>query len=569
MSIGVILLVHVGMLVYSAAIHSPTFQEVSVLPAGVYHWKSGDFSHFRVNPPLIRLIAALPVLAMRPAQDWHQVQDHIWLRNEVEVGADFIHINRESSPRMFFIARCACIPFSVLGALVCYSWSKSLFGVAAGMCALLLWCFCPNILGHAGLISGDGQTAALGVLACFSFREWLRKRTWSNAVLCGIACGLAITAKSTLLILIPVFIAIWIIDRVWAGTRGPRLRNDLSQLCIAAALSYWMLLSIYGFQNCFIRLGDYQFVSRLLAGSSVDQQAISWSNRFQSGMLGQLPVPLPEDYVLGIDRQKRDFEIARPSYALGAWRTSGVWWYYLLGLLTKTPISTLMLLSLAIARLSRKPPKWTLSDWLMLFVPPLVVLLLVSSQTGLNEHFRYVFPVLPFVFIIASGGVLRTRGRDGWRVSFVGSGLLIASIAASISSFPHSIAYFNYSARLLGHDSPILLGSAVDWGQDILLIKRMYQAHLAPERLLYAHVSGYDPNDLGLPCLPIGYEPDWWTESIKGKLTNEQPKWIAISVNRLFGNDDQFASLRHVKPEYVIGSTTRIFRLLPGTSPSQ
>lgn len=202
-----------------------------------------------------------------------------------------------------------------------------------------------------------------------------------------------------------------------------------------------------------------------------------------------------------------------------------------------------------------------LADWLTLFLPPLAILALVSAQTGLNDHFRYVFPVLPFLFIIASGGMLPVANRERLSVSLTGSALLIASVTASINNFPNSIAYFNLAARLACQDSPILLGSSVDWGQDLYLIKEFYDAKIAPERLLYAHVSGYDPNDLGLSCEPIGFGHGWSSKLASELREDRTPRWVAISVNRLFDDTGQFASLRQVKPDYMIGSTTMMFRL--------
>ena len=66
---------------------------------------------------------------------------------------------------MFTLARWACIPFSLLGAYVCYRWAADLYGELAGAWSLVLWCFSPNILAHAQLITPDLGATALGVTA--------------------------------------------------------------------------------------------------------------------------------------------------------------------------------------------------------------------------------------------------------------------------------------------------------------------------------------------------------------------------------------------------------------------
>lgn len=93
------------------------------LPAGIWHWQEGRFDLLRVNPPLVRSVAALPVLALRPEVNWGKFQDPVGIRSEFEVGHDFVQHNGDRSFRLFTVARRACIPFSILGALVCYGWA--------------------------------------------------------------------------------------------------------------------------------------------------------------------------------------------------------------------------------------------------------------------------------------------------------------------------------------------------------------------------------------------------------------------------------------------------------------
>src|SRR5689334_13881732 len=50
------------LLVYSAWVHSPTLDEPAHLVAGLRNLRTGDSDVYRVNPPLVRSIAAVPVL---------------------------------------------------------------------------------------------------------------------------------------------------------------------------------------------------------------------------------------------------------------------------------------------------------------------------------------------------------------------------------------------------------------------------------------------------------------------------------------------------------------------------
>ena len=74
------------------------------------------------------------------------------------------------------------------------------------------------------------------------------------------------------------------------------------------AIGLYVINLGYGFEGSFRRLGEYTFASRALAGLGSWAEHGGGGNRFQSGWLGRIPVPLPYNYVLGIDRQKADFE---------------------------------------------------------------------------------------------------------------------------------------------------------------------------------------------------------------------------------------------------------------------
>ena len=109
-----------------------------------------------------------------PATNWDRYDTSPIARPDLEVSQDFLNANGLQSLRYFTLARWACIPFSILGGYICLRWARDLYGVAAGFLALILWCFCPFVLGHASLITPDAHAAALGLTACYVLWRWLR-----------------------------------------------------------------------------------------------------------------------------------------------------------------------------------------------------------------------------------------------------------------------------------------------------------------------------------------------------------------------------------------------------------
>lgn len=63
----------------------PTVDEVGHLPAGVSHWSFGRFDLYRVNPPLIRIVAT--AFTRDCGQyDWGFYRDNVGHRPEFDIG---------------------------------------------------------------------------------------------------------------------------------------------------------------------------------------------------------------------------------------------------------------------------------------------------------------------------------------------------------------------------------------------------------------------------------------------------------------------------------------------------
>jgi len=160
----------------------------------------------------------------------------------------------------------------------------------------------------------------------------------------------------------------------------------------------------YLFEGSCQALKDYRFQSCVLSGVC-DNTSPARGNRFSDCALGYLPIPLPRNFVQGIDTQKADFERGQPSYLGGHWYEHGSPFFYLYAGLVKIPLGTIVLILLSIAitvsRCSTRCSTVSIRDELLLLLPSLAILLLVSCCTGVG-HFRYTLPSFPFLFVFAS-----------------------------------------------------------------------------------------------------------------------------------------------------------------------
>ncbi len=355
--VAIILAVYLCLLIRAAAVNSPVMSEDALLASGVSHYKYSRFDLYRVNPPLIRLLAAFPVsnILSEEKNGWWRYDTNPLKRAEFLVGLD-VAKTRKDYPDLMFMARLwVAIPFGLLGACVCFLGARAIFGQVAGFIALILWCFNPYVIGHGLTIMNDVPAAAMGVATVFLFWRWLRNANFENLVWAGLAVGLAELCKFTLLIFYPLFVLIWILYRIpdfRTITRKDlflKAKTQAFQLLLIFATSLLVINMGYLFENSGKPLGDFRFQTSLLSDTkSLKDVPSGGGNRFANSLLGYIPVPFPANFVQGIDTQRLDFERGLPSYLRGEWSDHGWWYYYLYALAIKTPLGTLGLLVLAI-----------------------------------------------------------------------------------------------------------------------------------------------------------------------------------------------------------------------------
>ena len=544
--LGLAMAAHLLLLIGIDLANSPTNDEVAHLPAGIRIWQSGRFDLYNVNPPLVKLLASLPVVALGPATDWHRDS---WLsRPEFIVGLDFIDANGAWWFRYYLVARLACVPLSLLGCWVCYRWAGELYGQGAALLATLLWCSCPNILANGSMITPDLGATSLGLLACYLFWRWISAPTWPRAAASGLALGLADLSKTTWVILWVLWPALTLITAVTRRVPVRTLSSWMTQVAACLSVSVYVVNLGYAFEGSFQPLGSYAFRSDSLAGTRAGRDPYGFGNRFAHTPLAALPVPLPHNYLLGVDVQKCDFDEGKLSYLRGAYSRQGWWYYYLYALLVKVPLGSWGLLALAGgSRLwCDRRGRWL--DQACLVLPAVAVLVVVSAHSGINRHLRYALPIFPFAFIWTSRVARGLGNRPAW---FKGAGVACLgwSIASSLSAYPHSLAFFNELAGGPEGGHNHLLESNIDWGQDKFALRHWLTDH--PEaRPLYMDCIGIvGPDRFGIDCSPVP--------------SPHLPGWYALSVGRLHDPSGKYDDFLARKPDAMAGYSIYIYQLDP------
>jgi hypothetical protein len=543
---------------------SVTWDEVGHFAAGLRHWRDKTFDLYVVNPPLARLVACGPVLLLRPSMTGIPRGGGFpaWHRAEFICGTKVAKENGERYFWLITVSRWGCLPIVLLGGLVCFAWASELYGRSAATLALALWTFSPTVLAHGHLITPDAAAASLGVTASYCFHKWLNQQSWRRAVASGLTLGLAELTKGTWIILFLLWPILWLVWRTWRRAHAWSWSWSFAQLTCIALLAIWIINLGYGFEGSFKRLREYKFVSASFSGVK-DKDEIT-GNRFAGTVAGWIPVPLPENYVSGIDVQKRDFESKMLSYLRGEWRQGGWWWYYVYAMLIKEPVGTWLLGVLAIGAtvFCRRLYLVSWQDELMLLAPAIAVLVLVSSQTGFNHHLRYVLPAFPFLFIWMSKIARSFQLGHRW----IAVAVLVAmtwATASSLSIFPHSLSYFNELVGGPKNGHWHLGNSNTDWGQDLLNLKRWLDQHPQAKQLqLVYDLPLIDPTLAGIEYLtpPIGPTA---LDAKKYGPVQLGPKngWYAVSVNHLHRTDHAYDYFREFAPTAMAGYSIYIYHI--------
>ena len=106
-----------------------------------------------------------------------------------------MYLPGNDTEKIIFWSSFPIILLSLLLGFVIFTWARELFGAKAGLLALALYAFDPNILGHNHYVTTDLGIAAFSVFAFYFFTKYLKNPSWKMTVLAGIFLGLAQLAK--------------------------------------------------------------------------------------------------------------------------------------------------------------------------------------------------------------------------------------------------------------------------------------------------------------------------------------------------------------------------------------
>lgn len=590
---------------------SQTVDEGPHLLAGYAFLKTGKILVNPEHPPLLKAWAALPLLILNP-QLPPEVERAAQIPAEIDqwrLSGDFLYHNRVSADTMLFWAHIMMLILTAGAAVAVTLVARSLFGDVAGIIAFVLFAFHPTVLAHGRIVTTDVGVSAFIFISVFGFYSFLISPSKKRAVIFATLFAFALLSKFSSLILLPVFAILW-------GIRWIQAKHDTSIKMPSAKVLFlgfvatcglvWLL---YGLnieqasrdpkvQDLYARRAVLATDPNAYEGYPLAQFIIhAFDPVKQPGttlkwLSDNAPVPAYR-YFRGLSDFFAHNYRGHDAYLLGHVYQFGIWQYFPVAYLVKTPIpSFLFLVSaiclFAVATLRLRPDTLDLSPsrlrrlWnalrnlfyrvpfiaYVLFVPP-AFYFLSSVVARLNLGVRHLLPIEPFIAVIVAGAfalaVKRIPKFSPFQIYqrvfpqprkviavFVTLALIVWFFAESVMIAPYHLAYFNQLVGGPKNGHEYLSDSNIDWGQDFLRLKNyMREKNLDWVYLRYFGKADWDYYGVK------GYSVPTAADVAK----NGIPRGVVvISVTALFMfNPQEFLWLRDRTPTDRIGYSLWVY----------
>ena len=353
-----------------------------------------------------------------------------------EIGPVSAH---HSQAAYYFWARLSVILFISGTGTVLYLWARRLYGPAVALIVLLLYVLTPTINGFNVLVSPDGLTVAAFLLAVHACRVCVLRPGGIRLLWAGTTLGLALLVKHSAVLLGPAVVLAWAMEKspaTLAAIQARRWRELAGKSARAAAMvATWAAVALLVLNAGFGFQGFGATVERI----GPESAAMLWL----PGPLKRLPLPVPEEFLNGLDQVIYDDQNAQGRGLImfnGLMNRMGSAWYQPEALALKTPIP-IILIFIAAAWLKWRRQSTPDDAWLV--VPAVIIILNMCLRTTANTGVKYILPAMPFMFIFAGRAVSwAMRSIRPWPAMALAAATAWL-VLADFTAFPNYQAYFN------------------------------------------------------------------------------------------------------------------------------
>jgi 4-amino-4-deoxy-L-arabinose transferase-like glycosyltransferase len=480
--------------------NSLTWDECNHMYAGYMSWMHKDFGLNPEHPPLVKLLATVPLLAMPLKMP--ELRDRPYEKEAFLGGKDFLF--RNDANTMTFRARMASSLISLVLVVFVFLVAREFFGTGAGFLALGLMAFDPTLLAHGAVVTTDSAQSCFLLVSVYAFYRYATAPSAWRLGAAGIAAGLALASKHSTVLLFPMLVTLAVVEVVHsrqlsAGKRVLRAAGALAAIGVIAAGVLW---AFYGFR--YAARGEGR---KLTPPLESNLQRVP--SRTQAAVLAQAAKLrlLPESYLFGLSDvlvKSKGYH----SYLFGKSYPTGLWYYFPVGMVIKSSLTFLLLLAVTVwAIAARRCRQWR--QILYLTIPP-AIYMAFSSAGGMNIGIRHVLPVYVFLFVLIAGAVWQlAQSNRTWL--YVAIALFFFQAVSVTRAYPAYVAYANEAAGGPMKVHEYMTDSSADWAQQLKSVKRYLDAHGVKSCwFLYFGEGVIDYRYYGIPCKPLPTADSLW-----------------------------------------------------------
>jgi membrane protein YdbS with pleckstrin-like domain len=479
--LAAVLLIFVFLIaLFSMRDDSATMDEVAHLPAGYSYLTQKDMRLNPEHPPLIKDLAAIPLLFIKginfpsDIKDWKEDINGQW-----GFGFNFLYHSGNPADKMIFWGRLPMILILILLGFYIFKWARELFGNKVALLALFLFSFSPTFLAHGRLVTTDVGAASGVFIATYYFVKALKNPSKKNIIIAGISFGLAELCKFSVILLIPFFA---ILVLIWWLIKLGAWQKTLKTLILVFIIGYLFIWPIYQYH---------------VLNYPPERQA-----RDTEFLLGSTPFPKVREilvwastkpilrayahYGLGLALVFQRAAGGHTTYFLGEVSAAGWKNYFPVVYAIKEPLAfhILTLIALLYAAWLIKKPIWKetiprLSGWIKNHFSEFSMLVFIgiywatSLTSNLNIGVRHLLPAFPFTILLVSLTTISWLKEPFLKIKYaLFSFLLLWQALSVISIYPHFLAYFNELVGGPNQGYIYTVDSNLDWGQDLKRLAR-------------------------------------------------------------------------------------------------
>jgi len=416
-AVALLLVVLEAQLLLSVRQNSQTFDESAHIYSGYSYWKTGDFGINPEHPPLEKLVDTIPLL---PTGIKDPPPLPVFFRAASSIGGNQL-LYSNNADALLFRARAMATLFTLACALLVFLAAYEMFGAGTGLIALLLFVFEPNILANGALVTTDIGASCFVFATVYAFYRYSKKPTMLRLSVCCLAAGLALAAKHSTVLLLPIFVilAAYEIARRrspeygTSETRSHQALRLLGAMAVIIIVSIAILWSFYGF-----RYAARPNNAQMIPGTSEYVNSLKYPTEASIIRFFENHHIMPEAYLFGITDIVMLSKTGRPMFLLGHDFANGRWFYFPTLFVIKSTIAFLLLLALSL--LAREVWRREHRRELVFLIAPPLLWLVVAMTSKLDLGIRHILPAFPFLIVLAAAIAFTLAQRSrAWTVAII------------------------------------------------------------------------------------------------------------------------------------------------------